>query len=90
MIAITGEAIQFARDSGQVGGLGESLPALHDEHQQQLHQSHHVQCCPLVSSQSTLQGRWEVRVQQRLGKEKRDILDMQDKQMQAVHGSTFM
>ena len=66
VVAVSSEAVQLARDSGQVGGLGQSLPSLHDEDQEELHQPHHVQGRPLVSLHGTLQGRREVRVQQRL------------------------
>ena len=74
MIAITGEAVQFTRDAGEMRCLGEGLPSLHDEHQEKLDESHHVQRRPFVTSQRALQGRREVRVQQRLfgGRKKRE------------------
>lgn len=37
MVAITSKAVQFARQPNMSGGLGQCLPAFHDEDQQQLH-----------------------------------------------------
>ena len=54
MITVAREGLQFSSKPGRVRGLGQCLPALHNEHQQQFHQLHNVEGRPLVSLQSTL------------------------------------